>query len=160
MPEDKRPPKKWWNMMTKIVQRKNPEYTKENVDRVVGSIWHQKMSPSKQKENFKEYETKKGLWLKKIQDEVKEKQEKESPTTPIWEDKVSSVLNKITAYIPPKDLFTQSAEVISNQLYKDSKDLKQAMSRLNFYMNRAGSNLSKERIKSLEKAKDLLRKMY
>lgn len=65
-----------------------------------------------------------------------------------------------TKYEPPKGLFTRSAEDIASQLQKDSADLKQAMSRLNFYMNRAGGNLSSERIKTLNQAKELLRKKF
>ncbi|MFH1909863.1 MAG: DUF3175 domain-containing protein [bacterium] len=35
-----------------------------------------------------------------------------------------------------------------------------AMSMLNFYINRAGSNLTKERLKVLDRAKDELRKLF
>ena len=35
-----------------------------------------------------------------------------------------------------------------------------AMSMLNFYINRAGSNLTKERLKVLDQAKDELRKLF
>jgi hypothetical protein len=35
-----------------------------------------------------------------------------------------------------------------------------AMSMLNFYINRAGKNLPEERLHTLEKAKDELRKLY
>ena len=38
--------------------------------------------------------------------------------------------------------------------------LQSAMSMLNFYINRAGSQLSKERLKVLNQAKEELRKLY
>lgn len=65
-----------------------------------------------------------------------------------------------TSYEPPEGLFTKDANTIANQLHKDSKDLQQAMSRLNFYINRAGDNLSTEREQELEKVKDILRKLF
>jgi len=71
-----------------------------------------------------------------------------------WSGKVK------TKYHPPEGTFTKSAEEIATQLAKDSSDLKQAMSRLNFYINRAGENLSTERKRVLDKAKDLLRKKF
>ncbi len=65
-----------------------------------------------------------------------------------------------TKWHPPEGLFTKDAETIAKVLKKESKDLKQAISRLNFYINRAGENLSKERMNELEKAKKLLKKMF
>lgn len=38
--------------------------------------------------------------------------------------------------------------------------LQSAMSMLNFYINRAGRNLSRDRLKTLEQAKDELRKAF
>lgn len=61
---------------------------------------------------------------------------------------------------PPEGFFTKSASAIALGLKDASKDLKQAMSRLNFYINRAGSNLSDEDHKRLELAKTKLHKMY
>lgn len=72
----------------------------------------------------------------------------------IWSGKVK------TKYSPPEGTFEKSAEAIATQMHKDSSDLKQAMSRLNFYINRAGKNLPKGRISVLNKAKELLRKKY
>ena len=46
----------------------------------------------------------------------------------------------------------------SNRL--KSTPFRSAMSMLNFYINRAGRNLSKKRIKILNKAKDELRKIF
>jgi len=64
-----------------------------------------------------------------------------------------------TKWSPPEGFFEQSAQKIAKGLMNASKDLKQAMSRLNFYINRAGKNLSSEDKARLEKAKDLLSKM-
>lgn len=72
----------------------------------------------------------------------------------IWSGKVA------TKYSPPEGTFTKSAAHIADVLAKDSKDLKQAMSRLNFYINRAGKNLTNKDMKRLEQAKDLLRKKF
>lgn len=71
-----------------------------------------------------------------------------------WTSKVE------TKYSPPEGLFTKPAKEIAEQLKKDSEDLKQAMGRLNFYINRAGKNLSAEDKQRLEKAKDILRKLF
>lgn len=61
---------------------------------------------------------------------------------------------------PPEGFFKKGASAIASGLKSASKDLKQAMSRLNFYINRAGKNLSKEDKDRLENAKDALRKAY
>ena len=75
--------------------------------------------------------------------------------------KIIKAAIQLISYTPPKDLFAEgSAKKIAEQLKKDSKNLKQAMSRLNFYINRAGKNLTAERSKVLENAKEELRKMY
>lgn len=60
----------------------------------------------------------------------------------------------------PEGFFNKSAINIAKGLKKDSKDLKQAMSRLSFYINRAGKNLSKDDKNRLENAKDELKKLY
>lgn len=65
-----------------------------------------------------------------------------------------------TKYEPPEGLFTKSAEAIASQLQKDSADFQQAMQRLSFYINRAGKNISAERMKVMKQAKELLRKKY
>jgi hypothetical protein len=71
-----------------------------------------------------------------------------------WSGKVK------TSYEPPEGLFTKSAEEIATVLHKDSDDLSQAMSRLMFYVNRAGENLSSERKKVMNKAEELLRQKF
>jgi hypothetical protein len=71
-----------------------------------------------------------------------------------WSGKVK------TKWEPPEDLFTSSATKIAQTLKRNSDDLKQAMSRLTFYINRAGTNLSKEDKARLELAKDKLKTLY
>lgn len=58
----------------------------------------------------------------------------------------------------PEDLFaTGSAEAIVKWLKKEHSDAKGAMSALNFYINRAGTNLKGERRQVLDQAKSILR---
>jgi len=64
-----------------------------------------------------------------------------------------------TKWTPPAGLFTKSAEEIVKVLKEQSEDEATAMRRLNFYINRAGKNLSEERRDELEKAKELLKGM-
>ena len=68
-----------------------------------------------------------------------------------------------------KDVFKQrSAKKIADSLKHSAEDstrrkaspFRSAMSMLNFYMNRAGAQLSKSRRARLEKAKDELRKDF
>lgn len=61
---------------------------------------------------------------------------------------------------PPEGFFKKSAKSIATGLKGASRNLKQAMSRLNFYINRAGTNLSGDDRDRLEKAKELLRGLY
>ena len=65
-----------------------------------------------------------------------------------------------TKWTPPAGLFTEPAAKIVDVLYKDSEDLDQAMSRLMFYINRAGKLLSPKDKANLELAKKLLQKKY
>jgi hypothetical protein len=60
----------------------------------------------------------------------------------------------------PEGTFTKSAKEIADTLKKYSDDLQQAMARLNFYINRGGKGLEKKTRDELEKAKELLRKLY
>ena len=71
-----------------------------------------------------------------------------------WSDDVK------TKWSPPEGTFTKSAKEVADVLKKNSDDLQQAMSRLNFYINRAGDGLDKKTKAELEKAKELLRKLY
>jgi hypothetical protein len=61
-----------------------------------------------------------------------------------------------TKWSPPRGFFSQSASQIASGLKAASKDTAQAMSRLNFYINRAGANLSEKDKKRLESAKKKL----
>jgi len=60
-----------------------------------------------------------------------------------------------TKWHPEEGLFLKKdPKYIADYLIKNSKDLKQAMSRLVFYMNRAGENLENKTV--LNKAKELI----
>lgn len=65
-----------------------------------------------------------------------------------------------TKWHPGEGFFKKSASAIASGLKKASKDLKQAMGRLNFYVNRAGRNLSADDKARLGQAKVLLRKAF
>ncbi len=65
-----------------------------------------------------------------------------------------------TEWTPPEGFFTQSAGDIASGLSHLSDDLQQAMARLNFYINRAGSNLSEEDKARLESAKEQLSALF
>lgn len=65
-----------------------------------------------------------------------------------------------THFKPEEGIFTKGSVEIAKYLKSNSKDLKQAMSRLNFYINRAGKHLKGEDKARLEKAKDELHKLY
>lgn len=85
------------------------------------------------------------------------KSAKKSTTPPSkrWSAKVKTDSTK-----PGPGLFKKSAKAIAEGLAKKSVSPKgpgQAMQMLSFYENRGGKNLSGERKKTLENAKDLLR---
>lgn len=65
-----------------------------------------------------------------------------------------------TEWKPKEGFFKQSAEKIAAGLKRNSKDLKQASSRLNFYKNRAGKNLDAKDKARLELAKEKLHTLY
>lgn len=65
-----------------------------------------------------------------------------------------------TKWEPKEGIFKRDAMSIAKYLKRESKDLKQAMSRLNFYINRSGSNLSATQKRTLEKAKLVLQKLF
>jgi len=52
----KQPPKGWWDKMHTDIKKKNPEYDKETLDKVIGDIWYNKMKGPKKKEVMEEYE--------------------------------------------------------------------------------------------------------
>lgn len=63
-------------------------------------------------------------------------------------------------WTPPVGFFAKSAAEIARGLKSASKDYAQASRRLNFYINRAGKNLSAEDKARLESAKVALRKAF
>jgi len=68
---------------------------------------------------------------------------------------------KTASTYPPEGLFTKSASTIARALASKKvspKGTGSGMRMLNFYINRAGHNLSANRRAELEKAKDLLSK--
>jgi len=64
--------------------------------------------------------------------------------------------NVKTKWHPEPGFFNQSGAAIASGLMKASKNKQQAMSRLNFYINRAGKNLSAAVKARLEAAKKKL----
>jgi len=145
-----KPPKEWWNKMVKKIKEGNPKYTKEQVDSTVGSIWS-KLSDAKKK-------TIRGREGKTYKAAASFKEIVALHYQIIEAEKWSKDVD--TKWSPKEGFFKQSAEKIASGLKKASKDLKQAMSRLNFYINRSGKNLSKEDKKRLETAKDKLSSLY
>jgi tRNA(Arg) A34 adenosine deaminase TadA len=78
-----------------------------------------------------------------------------TPPSEQWSAKVTTDSTK-----PDPGIFTKGAKEIANDLVKKSVSPKgpgQAMQMLSFYENRGGKNLSTERKKTLEAAKDLIR---
>lgn len=65
-----------------------------------------------------------------------------------------------TKWSPKKGFFKQSANKIASGLKAASKNLKQSMSRLNFYINRMGKKLKPAEKSKLETAKKKLRALY
>jgi Mg2+ and Co2+ transporter CorA len=61
---------------------------------------------------------------------------------------------------PEPGFFTKPADEIAQGLKDNSDDLKQAMSRLNFYINRAGDKLSAADERRLNSVKAKLRDLY
>ena len=86
--------------------------------------------------------------IQKHIDELEELDEK------YWSGKVKE------KWHPKEGFFTQSAEKIARGLKSASDSKKQAMSRLNFFINRAGSKIKAEDKERLELAKDKLEKLY
>lgn len=71
-----------------------------------------------------------------------------------WSAKVS------TSWSPPEGFFTKSSDAIASGLKSNHSDLQSAMSSLNFYINRAGKNLSADDKSRLELAKKKLRALF
>jgi tRNA(adenine34) deaminase len=78
-----------------------------------------------------------------------------TPPSKRWSAKVTTDSTK-----PTPGIFNASAQAIADDLAKPSVSPKgpgQGMQMLSFYENRAGKNLSADRKKTLEAAKDILR---
>lgn len=65
-----------------------------------------------------------------------------------------------TKWTPPEGLFSKSAEAIASHLKRASDSHGQAASRLSFYINRAGKNLSADEKAKLKDAQAKLKAMY
>jgi Protein of unknown function (DUF3175) len=65
-----------------------------------------------------------------------------------------------TKWHPPAGFFARSPEEIAEGLRAASDGLSQAMDRMDFYINRSGSNLSPEDRERLESAKSILHGLY
>jgi len=82
-----------------------------------------------------------------------------------WSQKVTEKSNAMDL---EEGVFTLSPKEIAKSLKRSAETSKRrktspfqsAMSMLNFYINRAGKNLSPTKKRRLEKAKDELRKLY
>ena len=75
-----------------------------------------------------------------------------------WVQTVTSV-----STYPPEGIFTRDAKTIARVMARPDvspKGLRSAISMLQYFINRAGKGLSKERKKELEKAKRLLQEKY
>jgi tRNA(adenine34) deaminase len=73
---------------------------------------------------------------------------------PKWSAKVTTV-----STFPPKDLYTKDAKTIARVMATKKvspKGIGSAIRMVQFYINRAGKNLSSARIRELERAKKLL----
>jgi hypothetical protein len=82
-----------------------------------------------------------------------------------WSAKVTETSDAMTLQ---KSVFTKSPHAIAQSLKRSAENshrrksgpFRSAMSMLNFYINRAGGQLSKSRRATLDKAKDQLRKDF
>jgi tRNA(adenine34) deaminase len=78
-----------------------------------------------------------------------------TPKTRKWVQNVKTV-----STYPPKDIFTKDAETIARVMSSKEvspKGIGSAIRMIQFFINRAGKNLSPSRKKELEKAKEILR---
>lgn len=87
-------------------------------------------------------------------DEADEKKIAEKLAEAMWSGDVK------TKWHPEEGFFKKGADAIASGLKSASSGLKQAMGRLNFYINRAGSGLSTEDKSRLEGAKKKLQALY
>jgi hypothetical protein len=83
-----------------------------------------------------------------------EKDSHRKGSDPRWSSKVTTV-----STFPPKDLYTKDAKAIARVMATrkgSPKGLGSAIRMVQFYINRAGKNLSATRRRELEKAKKIL----
>jgi tRNA(adenine34) deaminase len=74
--------------------------------------------------------------------------------TKFWSHKVKTI-----ATFPPKDIFTRDAQTIAKAMASKKvspKGIGSGIRMIQFFINRAGKNLSQMRRKELEKAKKIL----
>ena len=69
-----------------------------------------------------------------------------------WSGKVK------TRKMKQKGVFTKGGPEIASHLLSIANDPQEAMQKLNFYINRGGSNISGDQMESLEKAKEIISK--
>ena len=80
---------------------------------------------------------------------------KKTPKTKKWVQNVKTV-----STYPPKDIFTKDAETIARVMSSKEvspKGIGSGIRMIQFYINRAGKNLSASRKEELEKAKEIMR---
>jgi hypothetical protein len=90
---------------------------------------------------------------------------KKTPSSKLW---VRNVMETSNALDVPPLLFKGSAKSVAQGLKRSAErsrrrkgtSFQSAMSMLDFYINRAGKNLSPARRAALERAKDELRKLF
>ncbi len=73
-------------------------------------------------------------------------------------EKWSGAVTAKATWHPKEGLFTKGATEIARYLKANSDSVGQAIKRLVFYKNRAGSNLPPDRIRTLNRALEILRK--
>lgn len=83
-----------------------------------------------------------------------------------WSDKVTKESNaldlerNVFIFSDPKQIAKSLKRSAEESIRRKTKPYQSAMSMLNFYINRAGKNLSPERKRVLEQAKIELRKLF
>jgi hypothetical protein len=83
-----------------------------------------------------------------------------------WSAKVTKESNAmdlesgVFTWLDPKKIARSLKKSVENSNRIKTSPFRSAMSMLNFYINRAGTNLSKERIKILNEAKGWLRILF
>lgn len=77
------------------------------------------------------------------------------------EDNWSKAVTEHEKFHPPEGTFSKNPQEIARIISQNKRASYQtAMSRLNFFLNRGGENISPDMRARVNKAKDILRKMY